>query len=191
MSDDIDELVERCRAGDEGAWLELVARHTRRVFSIAYRFAGRVDEAEDLTQEVFIKVYQGLKRYDRDAGGFPTWIAAVARNHAIDHYRRRREERARLTERGDGLAALEAPGERQDRLLEREERAQLVRRAVRALPNELREALVLCDLEGLAYDEIAESLGVPLGTVKSRINRGRLELARRLLRRRSEILEGR
>lgn len=189
MRDNDVELLGRCRSGDESAWRELVAQHTRRVFSIAYRFAGRVDDAEDLTQEVFVKVYQSLSRYRPEAGSFATWIGVVARNHAIDHYRRRREERLRLREDGDLLAQLPATAERQDRAVEREERARLVRRALRTLPNELREALVLCDLEGLAYDEIAAALGVPLGTVKSRINRGRLELARRLSGRRSELAE--
>lgn len=186
MSDDDGELLRRCRTGDEGAWRELVQKHTRRVFSIAYRFAGRVDEAEDLTQEVFVKVYQGLSRYEPAAGAFATWLSAIARNHAIDHYRRLREER-RVTEDSERLHALPDRAEPQDRALEREERAQLVRRALRALPPALREALVLCDLQGMPYEEIALALRLPLGTVKSRINRGRLELARRLLGRRSEL----
>lgn len=190
MSDDGD-LLQRCRRGDENAWLELVRQHTRRVFSIAYRFSGRVDEAEDLTQEVFVKVYQGLSRYEPAAGAFGTWLGTVARNHAIDHYRRKREERLRVTADPESLQALPDRAEGQDHALEREERAQLVRRAVRALPAPLREAVVLCDLQGMSYEEIAETLALPLGTVKSRINRGRLELARRLLGRRAELQDGR
>ena len=189
MNDTDIELVEGCRRGDEAAWRELVRRHTRKVFGLAYRFAGRVDEAEDLTQEVFVKVYERLERYRADTGSFGTWLMTVARNHAIDHYRRRREERLRTFDAAEDLERFASREERQDRSLEREERARLVRRAVRSLPRELREALVLCDLQGLAYEEIAESLGVPLGTVKSRINRGRLELARRLLGRREELRE--
>ena len=157
------------------------------MFGLAYRFAGRVDEAEDLTQEVFVKVYERLGRYQADQGSFATWLMTVARNHAIDHYRRRREERLHTIDAAEDLERFASREERQDRSYEREERAQLVRRAVRSLPRELREALVLCDLQGLAYEEIAASLGVPLGTVKSRINRGRLELARRLLGRRHEL----
>lgn len=191
MSDDDGELLRRCRRGDENAWLELVRQHTRRVFSIAYRFSGRVDEAEDLTQEVFVKVYQGLSRYEPAAGAFGTWLGTVARNHAIDHYRRKREERARVTADPESLQALPDRSETQDHALAREERAQLVRRAVRALPAPLREAVVLCDLQGMPYEEIAETLALPLGTVKSRINRGRLELARRLLGRRAELQDGR
>jgi RNA polymerase sigma-70 factor (ECF subfamily) len=177
------ELVQRCRDGDEAAWGELVARHTRRVFGVAYRFTGRVDEAEDLTQEVFVKVYQNLHRYRADDGAFTTWLTTVARNQAIDHYRRRREERTR---RADDPAILDfesAPGEGPHGLLERAERVRLVRTGLQALPRELREPVVLCDIQGLAYDEIAGLLAVPLGTVKSRINRGRLELAKRLMSR--------
>jgi RNA polymerase sigma-70 factor, ECF subfamily len=189
VSDDDGELLRRCRNGDENAWRELVRKHTRRVFSIAYRFSGRVDEAEDLTQEVFVKVYQSLARYEPASGAFTTWLGTVARNHAIDLYRRKREERARVTGDSETLQALPDRAEAHDHAVEREERAQLVRRAVRALPPPLREALVLCDLQGMPYEEIAEALTLPLGTVKSRINRGRLELARRLLGRRAELLD--
>jgi RNA polymerase sigma-70 factor (ECF subfamily) len=191
VNDEDTELLARCRSADESAWRELVTRHTRRVFAIAYRFSGRVDEAEDLVQEVFVKVYLGLARFDPAAGSFATWLSTVARNHAIDHYRRQRQERARVSADPERLLAMPGREERQDRALEREERAQLVRRTLRALPNELREALVLCDLQGMAYEQIAEALRVPLGTVKSRINRGRLELAKRLVGRSAELREGR
>jgi RNA polymerase sigma-70 factor (ECF subfamily) len=181
------ELLRRCRAGDEAAWRELVGRHTRRVFGVAYKFTGRVDEAEDLTQEIFVKVYQSLDRFRESEGAFGTWLTTVARNHAIDHYRSRREERARRAEDPIVLETMAGSGESPLRRLERKERVQLVHRGLRALPPDLREALVLCDLEGLAYEEIARLLRVPLGTVKSRINRGRLELARRLAGRRPEF----
>jgi RNA polymerase sigma-70 factor (ECF subfamily) len=191
VSDDDVELLRRCRQGDEAGWRELVQRHTRRVFAIAYRFSGRVDEAEDLTQEVFVKVYQSLARYEPAAGAFATWLGTVARNHAIDHYRRRREERSKVTEDSEALPALPDRAEAVDAVLAREERARLVRRAVRALPGPLREAVVLCDLQGMSYEEIADALALPLGTVKSRINRGRIELARRLLGRREELQDAR
>ncbi|HEV8225021.1 MAG TPA: sigma-70 family RNA polymerase sigma factor, partial [Rubrobacteraceae bacterium] len=88
MIDTEADLVQRCRAGDEAAWRELVARHTRRVFGIAYRFVGRVDEAEDLTQEVFVRIYQSLDRYRDTEGALSTWVGTVARNLAIDNYRK-------------------------------------------------------------------------------------------------------
>jgi RNA polymerase sigma-70 factor (ECF subfamily) len=185
------DLLRRCRKGDEPAWRELVSLYTRRVFALAYRFTGRVDEAEDLTQEVFVKVYQTLDRFAEDQGSFPAWLMTVARNHAIDHYRRRREERHLKT---DDPGRMEATASREEgplRALERSERVALVHRGLRALPLELREPLILCDLQGLAYDEAARTLNIPLGTVKSRINRGRLELAKRLSSRRGDLVEGR
>jgi RNA polymerase sigma-70 factor (ECF subfamily) len=184
------DLLPRCRGGDEVAWRELVARHTRKVFGLAYRFTSRVDEAEDLTQEVFVKVYQTLGRYRESDGPFGGWLMAVARNHAIDHYRRRRQE---LQRRAVDPAAIEAMPAREEHPiagLEREERRQLVHRGLRALPPDLRLPLILRDLEGRPYEEIASELGIPLGTVKSRINRARLELAKRLLGRRRELAGG-
>jgi RNA polymerase sigma-70 factor (ECF subfamily) len=188
VSDGDSELLGRCRRGDQAAWHALVARHTRKVFGLAYRFSGRVDEAEDLTQEIFVKVYQALDRFEPKDGSFGTWLGTVARNHAIDHYRRRREERLRRADSPEILDVQPASGESPLRRLEREERVQLVRRGLRALPRQLREPLILCDLQGLPYDEIASTLELPLGTVKSRINRGRLELAKRLAGRRGEFV---
>ena len=176
------DLLTRCRAADEAAWYELVRRYTKKVFAIAYRFTGRAAEAEDLTQEVFVKVHQNLHRYRSGGAAFSTWLSTVARNHVIDDYRRRRDER-----RTEDPEILELTPSREDgplRTLERTETARLVHRGLQALPRNLRVPLVLCDLQGLSYEEAADTLGIPLGTVKSRINRGRLELARRLARRR-------
>jgi RNA polymerase sigma-70 factor (ECF subfamily) len=187
LTDSEGDLVQRCRKGDEAAWRELVARHTGRVFRLAYRFVGRVDEAEDLTQEIFVKVFQSLDRYRESDGAFSTWLTAVARNHAIDHYRRRREERLRRTDDPAVFDTVPSADESPLRSLEREDRARLVHRGLRALPAELREPIVLCDLQGLPYEEAARALDIPLGTVKSRLNRGRIELARRLLAAKREM----
>ena len=187
-SDSESEILRRCRQGDEPAWRELVSLYTRRVFGLAYRFTGRVDEAEDLTQEVFVKVYQTLDRFAETEGSFPAWLMTVARHHAIDHYRRRKEEHRR---KADDPAILEfvASGEEGPlKVLARAERVSLVHRGLRALPLDLREPLILCDLQGLPYEEASKALGIPLGTVKSRINRGRLELAKRLLGRRGDLV---
>jgi RNA polymerase sigma-70 factor (ECF subfamily) len=175
------DLLPRCRGGDEAAWRELVALHTRKVFGLAYRFTGRVDEAEDLTQEVFVKVYQTLGRYRAGDGPFGGWLMAVARNHAIDHYRRRKQERVRRTEDPAVLETAPAREEHPVTSLERDERKRLVHSGLRALPPDLRVPLILRDLQELPYEAIASELGIPLGTVKSRINRARLELAKRLL----------
>ncbi len=173
-------LATRCQQGDDGAWRELVARHTRRVFAIAYKFCGRVDQAEDLTQEIFIKVYQSLERYRPADGKFDAWLGSVSRNHAIDHYRRTREERARRQSDPAILDYARSPADTPLQRVEREERVALVRGGLQSLPSDLREPIVLCDLQGISYDEAAAMLAIPLGTVKSRLNRGRLELAKRL-----------
>lgn len=188
MTDSESDLVERCRQGEEQAWRELVVRHTRKVFGLAYRFVGRVDEAEDLTQDIFVRVYQSLDRYRDTEGAFSTWLMTVARNIAIDHYRRRREERLRRAEDPGILDTMAASEESPLRSLEREDRVRIVHRGLKALPAELREPLVLCDLQGLPYEQIAGLLNIPLGTVKSRINRGRIELAKRLLSARREAV---
>ena len=181
MSESDTDLLDRCRRGDQAAWGDLVGRHTRKVFGLAYRFSGRVDEAEDLTQEIFVKVYQSLDSYRESEGAFQGWLMTVARHQAIDHYRRRRGERLHRTDDPAILDDMPAKDESPLRSLEREERVSLVHRGLRALPGDLREPLILFDLQGISYDEIATTLGIPLGTVKSRINRGRIELAKRLM----------
>lgn len=190
MSETDSDLLPRCRGGDEAAWRELVARHTRRVFGLAYRFTGRVDDAEDLVQEVFVKVYQTLDRYRAGDGSFTAWLMAVARNQAIDQYRRRRQERLRRVEDPERVEQTASHEETPLQDMERGERVALVHRGLRALPEDLRLPLILCDLQGLPYDEIAASLQVPLGTVKSRINRARLELAKRLAGQHTALVSG-
>jgi RNA polymerase sigma-70 factor, ECF subfamily len=181
LSDSEPDLLGRCRDGDQAAWRELVSEHGRKVFNLAYRFVGRVDEAEDVTQEIFVKVYRSLHSFRPSDGSFPAWLMTVARHHAIDRYRRRRDERLRVADDPSALATFPSPDEGPLRSLEREERKQLVHGGLRSLPPTLREPLILCDLEGLSHEEAAASLDIPVGTVKSRLNRGRLELAKRLL----------
>jgi len=173
------ELIDGCLRKDAAAWEEIVARFRRKVFHIAYKFTGRHAEAEDLTQEIFLKVFKSLDKFNRDAD-FSTWLGSVARHYCIDHYRASKREREVLVE--DLLAFDHAParsGNPQRALEDRDVRG-LVRRGLDQLAPKLREAVVLRDLQGLSYQEMAERLGLPEGTVKSRINRGREELARRL-----------
>ncbi len=174
-------LIERCLARDDAAWEEIVARYRRRVFHIAWKFTGRHAEAEDLTQEIFLKVFKSLDRFHRDAD-FGTWLSSVARNYCIDRYRAGKREREVVVE--DLLAFDLAPAASGNpyRELESRDRTSFVRRGLDQLPDKLREAVVLRDLVGLTYQEMADRLGLPEGTVKSRINRGREELARLLLR---------
>jgi RNA polymerase sigma-70 factor, ECF subfamily len=172
------ELVERCLAGDQSAWDEIVRNHRRKVFNLAYKFVGRHDEAEDLTQDIFLRIFKSLHTFDRRAN-FQTWLISISRNLCIDHYRSVRKERETMAREVDAADLMPVSGERgPDRQLEALDTKDLVRQALTMLPATLREAVMLRDLQEFSYLEIADKLGLPEGTVKSRINRGRLELAR-------------
>src|ERR1039457_191437 len=178
-------LVSRCMRGEETAWEDLVRLHTRRVYGLCYRFTGSGSEAQDLTQEVFLRVFRTLKTFRSAEGSFGTWLARVARNLLIDHYRRTRQERV-TDPIEEQLSVLEDKGatasERPDHAVAGREASEILQAALQKLSPDLREAVILRDLQEMEYREIAEVLGIPEGTVKSRINRGRAELAR-LLRR--------
>ncbi len=176
----MDDLIERCLKGDQDACDTIVRQHWRKVFNIAYTFVGRHDQAEDLTQDVFLKLYRSLHTFDRRAN-FQTWLISVSRNLCIDHYRSSRREREAINRDLDpaDLAAA-TPGASAYSRLESRDRVDLLREALSALPTTLRTAVMLRDLQELTYQEIADRLRVPEGTVKSRINRGRRELARKI-----------
>jgi RNA polymerase sigma-70 factor (ECF subfamily) len=177
-----DSLIERCLSGDEAAWETIVRQNWRKVFNVAYKFVGKHDEAEDLTQDIFLKIFKALGSFDRRAN-FRTWIISISRNLCIDHYRSVRKERqtiAREVDAGDLQPASTERGPYQS--AEHQSLRALLHRALHALPKTLRTAVVLRDLQELSYQEIADRLRLPEGTVKSRINRGRIELARQLRR---------
>jgi RNA polymerase sigma-70 factor (ECF subfamily) len=178
------ELLDRCLTGEDSAWEALLRGYTRKIYNLCYRFTGRVEEAEDLTQEVFIKVFQTLKSYDAAQGAFSTWLNRVARNHLVDHYRRTRKDRVTSSLEDELRTVEERPSPHTEpiRQVESRERKEGLQLAFDKLSPDLREAVILRDLHDLDYAEIAQVLGVPQGTVKSRINRGRLELARVLKR---------
>lgn len=154
--------------------------HNRKVYNLCYRFTGRTTEAEDLTQEVFIKIFQTLRTYDEAQGTFSTWLNRVARNHLVDHYRRTHKDRLTSSLDDDPSLLQETPSGEQHPAaqVESRERREMLQAALDRLSPDMREAVVLRDFQDLDYDEIAQVLGVPQGTVKSRINRGRLELAK-------------
>ena len=184
------ELARRCARGDEEAWRVLVGRFQRKVWHVAYQFTGRADEAEELTQEIFLHLLSALRTFDR-SGSLPAWLQRVARNYAIDHYRRRRRERSMVVdgEESEELVAVArdtAVGNDPHRALEEKDLAAFLRQSIDRLPSELGQAVLLRDLQEMTYEEMATVLEIPLGTVKSRINRGRLELAKLLKRRRAE-----
>jgi RNA polymerase sigma-70 factor (ECF subfamily) len=184
-------LVRRCLAGDAGAWEDIVRAYNRRIYNLCYRFTNSADNADDLTQEVFIKVYRTLASYDVEKGAFTTWLTTLTRNLLVDHFRRGRMDRmtesidAGLTEVNDSPSLSERLPDRgpspADRLASQETQ-KMVQRALARISPDLREAVILRDLQDMDYKEISKVLHVPEGTVKSRINRGRTELARLLSR---------
>ena len=185
------DLVARCLAGDDGAWERIVQLYTRRIYNLCYRFTGRMDEAEDLTQEAFLRIFRNLKSYSPAQGLLGTWIISVTRNLLIDHYRRTRKDRVTtpLEMELPRLEQKEADLPPPDRRITRIEMGKFLQQALDRLSPDLREAVILRDVQELDYKEIQSILGVPEGTVKSRINRGRVELAR-LLKRSKQQLEG-
>jgi RNA polymerase sigma-70 factor (ECF subfamily) len=177
------QLVQQCLRGEGPAWEELVRRHTRRVFNLCYRFTGNSTEAEDLSQEVFLRLYRTLESYKPAFGAFPTWLTSVTRNLLVDHYRRTRHDR-QTDSIDDAMPQVEqkhSTARAPDKLAQAAELSVQLQRALARLSPELRESVILRDLQGLEYNEIQEVLQVPEGTVKSRINRGRIELARILV----------
>ena len=175
--DAIETLIQRCLLGDQLAWEQIVQQYRRKVFNVAYKFVGRHDEAEDLTQDIFLKVFKSLNTFDRRAN-FQTWLISVSRNLCIDHYRSVRKERETIDRAVD--ASELSPTSREPgpiAAIEQKDRVVLLRQALAELPDTLRAAVVMRDIQELSYQEIADRLDLPEGTVKSRINRGRTELA--------------
>jgi RNA polymerase sigma-70 factor, ECF subfamily len=190
-------LVRRCIAGDAVAWDEIVQRYHRRIYNICYRFAGSPDDAQDLTQEVFIRMYRTLNSYDVGRGAFMTWVTTLTRNLLVDHFRKTKHDR--LTDSLDASASSDPDavplsdripdeGPAPDIGVQSRETRDVVHQALQKLSPELRESVILRDLQDMDYREIATVLKVPEGTVKSRINRGRAELARLLQRTYKQVM---
>ncbi len=178
------QLVSRCLAGEESAWEDLVKAHTRRVYGICLRFTGKDSEAQDLTQDVFLRVFRTIRSFRSGEGSFTVWLTRLTRNLLIDHYRRTKKDR--ITDSIENqLPMIEESARaetRADSALAGREASEAIEAALGRLSPELRETIILRDLEEMEYREIAQVLGVPEGTVKSRLNRGRAELARVLRR---------
>jgi RNA polymerase sigma-70 factor, ECF subfamily len=187
------EIIEQARRGDPLAWEKLVVRYSKRIYNLCYRFVERADQAEDLTQDVFVKVFRNLNNYKPETGSFVTWLMSVSRNLLIDHYRQSKDERATVSASGDEeeeqsfLETLPTNTRSPEAEMDRLEKVATLKKGLSKLSPELREAVILRDIEELSYQEIGTILGIPDGTVKSRINRGRIELARYLQKFRPRI----
>ena len=177
---EIARLVRRCREGDELAWEELVRRFQNRVLGLVTHYVRSREDARDVAQEVFVRVYRALPNFENEERFVP-WLLRVARTCAIDHSRRRAARPPAQDVPVEDMHALADPtpdpGERAERASERG----LVRRALDRCSELHREILLLREVQGLALNEVAELLGIPSGTAKSRAARARAELAREVM----------
>ena len=193
---DWSQTVRRCMDGDSAAWAELVRAHHRRVYGLCYRFTGSAVDAEDLTQDVFLKIYSNLASFDLARGTLQVWITTMTRNLLVDNFRRTKNQRATgslddgwdQSEELKPIDRLVARDPSPHEMAARKELEKMVQEALALVSVELREAVILRDLQDMDYKEIAQVLGIPEGTVKSRISRGRAELARLLERNKREVM---
>ena len=191
MSGNTDEksLVDRCSRGEDDAWRELVDRFGQKVYSVAYHFTLKREDAEELSQEIFLKIFENLHRYN---GDFPliAWIVSLSRNLCIDRYRRSKREKSFRFVQDDAVAPMLTSEDDPAANALKKERTKMLFAALADIPEELAEILVLRDLDGLAYDQIAQALELPDGTVKSRLFRARAEVARKIRERHDDRSRG-
>jgi RNA polymerase sigma-70 factor (ECF subfamily) len=158
------------------SWEEVARRYGRKIYSYAYRLTGNPDDAADLVQEVLLRVRRGLQSYS--PGSFDGWLWRITRNAFLDEVRRRQRRPTTTLPDTERIETGAAPPP--DEVLAGFRLGEEVQSALLELPYDFREAVVLCDVVGLSYDEIADAVGVPIGTVRSRIHRGRAMLRERL-----------
>jgi RNA polymerase sigma-70 factor (ECF subfamily) len=186
------DTIPRAQLGDELAWEALVRQNIGWIFAICCRWVGSGARAEDLTQDVFIKVFQNLHTYKGEITAFRTWLGRLTRNLLIDDYRKNRRERYTLSyDHADNdlrsiLDSIPSSDSTPEANAENRERKAALRALFRLIGPELREAVILRDQHGFSYEEISGVLKMPVGTVKSRINRGRIELVR-IMRQRPDL----
>ena len=175
MQTNVEGTIRECLNGSEGAWIMLVNAYSKKIFNLAYQFTGSYEEAEDLTQDIFFKVHGSLKKYDFSRN-FTAWLLTLARNYLIDQYRRTKWERKSRDDFDKHLLTAQNGHSPEEDVI-RQENKKILWKGLNLLSNDLRMAIILRDIQGKKYEEIAEIASLPLGTVKSRVNRARLQLA--------------
>lgn len=184
-------LVNRCLEGDSQAWEVIVRANTGRLLNMGYQYIGSYAVAEELAQDVFLKVFQNLSSFHPETGSLKSWILRVGRNHIIDYYRAHKREKNVAGSEELEVLDLSCDTKRDTPFdnLYLSEKAEFLYSLLGMLSPELREAVILRDIEGLTYQEIAERIEIPVGTVKSRINRGRLELSGKMREAKSDLVQ--
>lgn len=182
---DLEATIRGCLEGSQSDWKALMDAYARRIFNMAYQFSGSREEAEDRTQEVFLKLHGALPKYDFGKN-FTAWLLTLAKNHLIDEYRRTKWEKTQRDEFDERVLSQPAHSGPEDDLVAGETKA-LVWEGLNRLSADMRMVLILRDLQGQSYEEVADVLGLPLGTVKSRVNRARLQLAQVLREKRGGL----
>jgi len=178
-------LIQRCQKGERDAFDILFKQYEKRVYNLSYRLSGNYDEANDISVDAFLRVYQAIKLFRGDAN-FSTWLYRIVTNVYLDRRKRQRnkqhlslEEYIELEE-NSVARQVEDPNPGPAMVMESVERGELLQKAIGELPDYQRAMIVLYHKEGLAYEEIAEVMSLPIGTVKSRLNRARLVLREKL-----------
>ncbi|MBN2899594.1 MAG: sigma-70 family RNA polymerase sigma factor [Clostridia bacterium] len=192
MSDNEALLLERIKKGDITSFELLIADYQVYAYNIAYRMLGNEEDAKDITQEALIKVYKSINKF-KGTSSFSTWLYRIVMNTCKDELKKRKEVMISLDkeiETGEGTMAMEIGDERLNpsKIVEKNEITHMVQDAISRLPEDNRMVVVLRDIQGLSYEEISEVIKEPIGTVKSRINRGRNMLKKILTEQKHWIL---
>ncbi|MBD3414220.1 MAG: sigma-70 family RNA polymerase sigma factor [Candidatus Aminicenantes bacterium] len=172
---EIEEIIKKCMKGNQRSWKMLIDMYSKKIFNLAYQFTGSYETSEDLTQEIFIKVHNSLHKYDIGRN-FNSWILTLSRNFLIDHYRKTKLETKKRTKFDDHYLDSEGHTDPEKKVLENQSK-KTVWKGLKSLSPDVRMAVILRDIQEKKYEEIAEIMSSPLGTVKSRVNRGRIQLA--------------
>jgi RNA polymerase sigma-70 factor (ECF subfamily) len=170
---DIREVVEKCKQGDSEAWTMVVDKYSRSIYNMALNFVGNRDDASDITQDVFLKIYRNIEKF-KEEKNFHSWILKISKNYCIDYWRKKKKS---LYDRE--LEETDCQEEfTPEQKIVKDSDIRLLRKKMLSLDADLRLLLIMRDIQEYSYNEISDTLNLPLGTVKSRINRARVKLAK-------------
>lgn len=178
---DTKDLIKELKAGSTEAWNMLINTYSKRVYNLALNFAGNRDDASDITQDIFLKVYNNIDKFEEDRN-FNSWLLKLSRNYCIDYWRKHKNTRLQL-ELDERIydSAVHQDSKTPETSAIKKSDAKYLRHQLQKLPPDLRSLIIMRDIQELSYQEIADQLELPMGTIKSRINRARVKLAKIIL----------